>query len=265
MSDAAHIDDDKVEEALPAVQGTGSRVSRARLQAGATVAPIVPTTIEETFRLAQAIVKAGLAPASYEISKVDKRADPQKIVIGIMKGAEIGLPPITALSTIAIINKRPCLWGDGAVALAQQSGNVEKVQQRFEGKAFEDDYTAVYSIWRKDQDEPYVGRFSVADAKRANLWNNPRRDPWMKYPQRMLLARARAFALRDGFADSLMGLSIAEEMQDVPAAKDDTPSDTSFLDGDAPEPLEARPVEMQASEHQSEEIPEQAGPARTAT
>jgi len=77
----------------------------------------------------------------------------------------------------------------------------------------------------------------VKDAKRAHLWNNPKRDPWMKYPQRMLMARARAYALREGFADCLSGLSIAEEIQDLPEAPKPL-TDTTFLD-DAPQ-IEAR-------------------------
>ena len=206
---------------------------KAELVAGARVSPIIPRTIDEVARVANAVIVAGLAPNSYE-GRDDKERT-SKIIIGIMKGAEVGFPPITALSTIAIINGRPCIWGDGAVALIQSSGQVEKVEQFYEGQeepdGLPDNYTAVYSIYRKGQETPYVGRFSVGDAKRARLWANPRKAPWMDYPKRMLMMRARAFALRDGFADRLMGLSIAEEAQDIqPVAE---PISTSFLD-DAP-------------------------------
>lgn len=198
------------------------------LKSGGRVAPIVPRDVEEAFRIAKAVINAGLAPASYEKDGPSRDPDVQKVLIGILKGAEVGLPPITALSTIAIINRRPCIWGDGAVALVQESGQVAKVEQRFEGADGEDDWTAIYRIWRRGQDEPYEGRFSVKDAKRAHLWMNPKKQPWIQYPQRMLMARARAYALRDGFADCLMGLSIAEEVQDIPAPPQEV--DKSFLD-----------------------------------
>jgi hypothetical protein len=74
-----------------------------------------------------------------------------------------------------------------------------------------------------------VGRFSVADAKRAGLWGKS--GPWTQYPRRMLQLRARGFALRDAFPDVLKGLVTAEEAQDYPAteaakeaAKPPTPS-----------------------------------------
>jgi hypothetical protein len=52
---------------------------------------------------------------------------------------------------------------------------------------------------RANTDHPVL---SVADAK-GRLWT--RKGPWEHYPQRMLQMRARAFALRDGFADVLRG------------------------------------------------------------
>lgn len=192
--------------------------AKAELVTGSQVQPIIPRTIDEVARVASAIIKAGLAPSSYESKTGDPQETASKIIIGIMKGAEVGLPPITALSTIAIINNRPCIWGDGAVALIQAKGAVESYEAEFSGKEFEDDWTCTVTIRRKNQEAPYVGKFSVADAKRAKLWMNASKQPWVLYPHRMLHARARAYALRDGFADCLAGLSISEEQADIAPA-----------------------------------------------
>jgi hypothetical protein len=61
-----------------------------------------------------------------------------------------------------------------------------------------------------------VQRFGADDAKRAGLAG----DVWAKYPDRMLQNRARAFALRDQFADALMGIGMVEEYDD--GTKEDT-------------------------------------------
>jgi hypothetical protein len=186
-----------------------------------------------------------------------------------MKGAEVGLPPITALSTIAIINNRPCIWGDGAVALIQSRNIVERWVETTEGneqtaqamaneygeldytpsqRDFADDYTAVCTIWRKGQSEPYVGRFSVRDARRAGLWTNPKKKPWFEHPKRMLQWRARAYAMRDGFSDCLMGLAIREEVEDL--TPEPVVTDTSFLDDAV---LEPESVDQKALPGPSEE------------
>ena len=228
-----------------------------QLRAHAAITPIVPQTIEEAFRLAQWVCGAGLAPNSYE--DANHKPDPQKVVIGILKAMEVGAPPITGLSFIAIINKRACVWGDLAIGLAQEQGMIEKMEEFFEGAQekvsapveqsdgerdhtplptdFPDDFTAVCRIWRKGQETPYEGRFSVRDAKRAHLWGNPKKITWMEHPKRMLKARARAFALRDGFADALHALSIREEVEDLPPEAP-AKTDIAFLE-DKPRALEA--------------------------
>lgn len=212
---------------------------KPELKAGQRIEPIIPRSIEEAFRLAQAVIAAGICPDSY--CDEHKRPDPQKVLIGILKSMEVGLAPITGLSTIAIINNRPCIWGDGAAALVQKAGVVDKFEleeigvrpkETAEVQGFGDEYGFEARIYRKGQAEPYSGRFTVGDAKRARLWLNPKRQPWMLYPKRMLRNRAVAFALRDGFADCLAGLSIREEVEDIPAAPVKT--DVSFLADDAP-------------------------------
>lgn len=215
-------------DVVTAADGAGKAMQQVqRLETGNALSPIVPRTVEEAFRLAQLVVKAGLAPSSYD-------NDPSKVVIGIMKGMEVGFPPITALGTIMIINNRACLWGDGAMALCQARGVVDQVGVDWTGKAptekdqASDDWGCVVRIWRKNQAQAYEGRFTVLDAKRSHLWQNPKKQPWCLYPQRMLFNRARAFALRDGFADCLSGLSIAEEVQDLPPPPTEK-ADVSFL------------------------------------
>lgn len=178
--------------------------------ASEAILSIVPKDLDEAYRYAQMIWKSGTAPDSYD-------NDPQKIVIGVLSSMELGVPPMTGLRNIAIINKRPAIWGDLAIALCQSKGVIKSFDSNFTGTEGEDDYTANVVIWRKGQDTPYEGHFSVKDAKRANLWMNARKQPWVMYPNRMLFNRARAFALRDGFADCLAGLAIAEEVQDLPA------------------------------------------------
>lgn len=193
--------------------------------AGGDVTAIIPRDHVEASRFARAIWDAGLAPSSYK--------DDKQVTVGIMAGLELGVPPIQALSGIAIINGRPAVWGDLAVALAQKGGMANH-EDFFEGEEGADNYTAIYRAWRKGQEKPYEGRFSIADAKRAKLWGNASKQPWILYPYRMLKNRARAFALRDGFADCLKGLAIAEEARDMDTPVVQGQVSTDFLNDDAP-------------------------------
>ena len=208
--------------------------NKQNLIAGAGIKAIIPRDVNEAWQLAKIIVGSGMVPDSYKGK--DDNATGSKVMIGIQKGLEIGLPPMAALSNIMIINNRPVLWGDGALAVIQNSGKYEWHKEWLEGDVGQDNWTAHCEIKRIGQNEPIHRTFSFADAKRAKLTGKP--GPWMSYPQRMLQMRARAWAIRDGFADCLSGLSIAEEISDMPEEKKE--ADTSFLDDrpTAPAPLE---------------------------
>lgn len=228
-------------------------VRRPDLMAGAHVTPIVPRSIEEVFRVAKAVIMAGLAPDSYTREKGQDLPEDKvisRVVIGIMKGAEVGLPPITALSTIAIINNRPCIYGAGAVALIQASGVLQKMVIEDIGEQPGDDaetgrfskaYGKRVTMWRIGQTEPYIGEFTVADAGRAHLWMNPRREPWIKTPKDMLFWRAFSRSATKGFSDCLMGLAIREIVEDMPPEAPEK-ADVSFLNDD-PAPQLAAPTE----------------------
>lgn len=233
-------------------------ITKLPIQAGGAVAAIVPKTIDEAFRMAEAVCVSGMVPDSYKGR--NDRETASKVLIGIMKGMEVGLPPVTALSNIYIVNNRPSLWGDAALALVQAHPAFDGCMEKIEGKPETDDYKATCTIWRKvgDATKETVRTFSWGDAKRAALVN---KGPWRQYPQRMLQMRARAWCIRDSFADALSGLSIREEMEDMPTKAEGV--DASFLDAGEvvtePEPEQMSRTAQPEPEGESEVIipPEQ--------
>jgi hypothetical protein len=181
--------------------------ARPALTAGARPQAIVPTDMDSAYRLAKAVCMAGMAPKGLDT--------PEKAMVAILHGLEIGLTPMAALQRIAVVNGRPTLWGDGAMSLVRASGVCEYISERAEGTG--DALTAICEAKRRGEREPIVRTFSVADAKRAGLWGKG--GPWQQYPTRMLAMRARAFCLRDGFADVLGGMYLREEFDDAPATE----------------------------------------------
>lgn len=196
---------------------------KAQLVAQDSVLAIMPTTIEEAARYASGLCMAGIVPDAFrEGGRKENPANKELVMMGVLKSMELGVPPQTGLGGLLPLNGRFSVWGDLAAALVQRTGQVERQQVVELGELDEDkpvgewpaDYGFRVMYWRKGQADPYIGEFTVRDAKRAGLWNNARRQPWILYPKRMLFNRARAFALRDGFADGLSGLTIAEEQLD---------------------------------------------------
>jgi len=162
-------------------------------------------TFDDAFRFAKMVAASEFAPKDF-------KGKPESCLLAIQHGSEVGLSPMQSLQSIAVINGRPTIWGDAALALVQSSPVCEYVREYMEGEG--DNLTAVCEAKRRGYPAPTTVRFSVVDAKRAGLAGKA--GPWSQYPARMLALRARGFALRNAFADALRGLITAEEAQDYP-------------------------------------------------
>jgi hypothetical protein len=164
-------------------------------------------SFDDAFRFAKMVAASEFAPKDF-------KGKPESCMLAIQHGSEVGLSPMQSLQSIAVINGRPTIWGDAALALVQASPVCEYVREYTEGDG--DNLVAVCEAKRRGYPAPTISRFSVADAKKAGLWGKS--GPWQQYPGRMMALRARGFALRNAFADALRGLITAEEAQDYPEA-----------------------------------------------
>ncbi|MGJ7500107.1 hypothetical protein ACSFBF_07080 [Variovorax sp. ZT5P49] len=162
-----------------------------------------PQTFEQALTFANYMADSDMVPKDF-------KGKPGNCLIAMQWGFEVGLKPLQALQGIAVINGRPSIWGDALLSLVLSSPVCKDVIERYEGTG--EDYKAVCIAQRHGRADK-VGEFSLKDAKTAGLLG--KQGPWTQYRDRMLKQRARAFALRDQFADVIKGLSVAEESQDI--------------------------------------------------
>jgi hypothetical protein len=162
-------------------------------------------SFEDAYRFATCIVASGWAPKGME--------KPEAVLVALQHGAELGLPKMASLQNIAVINGRPGIYGDAALALVRGSGLLQNFKEEEVGTPGKDDFGVRVSGKRIDA-EPASETFTIGDAKLAGLWG--KQGPWSQYPKRMLKFRARGFFLRDNFGDVLKGLRTVEELRDIP-------------------------------------------------
>lgn len=172
-------------------------------RAPVTVAAIAPRTFAEAMEFARVVADSDLVPREY-------RGKPGNVMVAVQMGSELGLAPIQSVQSIAVINGRPGVWGDAMLALVQGHPECEDVCESFAAA----EMIATCTVMRRGR-APVTRTFGVADARLATLWGKA--GTWTQYPRRMLQMRARAFALRDSFADALRGIGMAEELGDIPA------------------------------------------------
>lgn len=196
-----------------------------------------PQTMTEAIQFSEMLAGSSMVPKAYQ-------GKPQDILVCVQWGYEIGLAPMQALQNIAVINGKPSVYGDAALALVQASDVCESVEEMIENEGTAN--PVAVCIAKRFNRPPVISRFSVEDAKRAGLWG--KQGPWQAYPKRMLQMRARGFALRDAFPDVLRGLITAEEAQDYPQQRErdiTPPAPRNPLDRLAPPAPPPPPIERE--------------------
>lgn len=195
------MSDQQMKEGAPVVQQELIRVPASAVAMG-----LMPRSLDEGIKLATLLARSTFVPADFQ-------GRPENIIVALQMGAEVGLAPMQALQSIAVINGRPSIWGDGLLALVMASGHYENHEEAFD----ETTQTATATFKRKGKATAVTATFSKTDAEKAKLWGKG--GPWTNYPKRMMQMRARAFAIRDCFPDVLKGLGVAEEQLDIPASE----------------------------------------------
>ncbi len=164
---------------------------------------LLPANFEQVLRFAELVKDTEFVPKDF-------RGRPGHIVAAITYGAELGLSPMQALNSMACINGRPALFGDGLLATCMGHPQWAGMDESISGDG--DKRTAQCTV-RRTGGSIVVRTVSMADTKRAGLASKP---IWGQYPDRMMQMRARGFALRDAFADALKGIVSQAEADDIP-------------------------------------------------
>lgn len=198
-------------------------------------------SLEDVVGIATLMFKGGVMPPG-----IDR---PEKLAVLILAGLDVGLTPTQAAGSIMLTAGKPAIYGDGALALVRVSGLLESIDEQVTGTG--DDRRGTCKVKRKGEQERTF-TFSMGEAKRAGLIERAKdKGPWATYPDRMLIMRARGYALRDVFPDVLRGLVTAEEAMDASASPPAQPqkyevvSVAVMADEPGPKPVAAsQPAEL---------------------
>ena len=167
---------------------------------------LTPSNMAEAMQFAETMAVSAFCPKAFQHKPAD-------IVVAVQWASEVGLAPLAAMQSMAVINGKPSLYGDGMMALIV--GHPEYVSHK-EWREGDEAFCTIVRM-RYGEKVETTRSFSMGQAKRAGLLS---KAPWRQYTERMLQMRARGFAARDSFPDALSGMVIKEEAEDYPTASD---------------------------------------------
>lgn len=148
---------------------------------------------------ARVIAQSGLVPRAVMSPPRDAES---KILVILLKGRELGMPPMQALSHIHVIEGKPTLSAEVMRALIRKRGHKIRMLESTDTRCI------VEGVRRDDPSHRQRVTWTIDMARTAGLTG---KDNWKKYPQSMLAARATAQLARLVFDDVLMGASYTPE------------------------------------------------------
>ena len=148
----------------------------------------------------------------------------EQVVVIILKGRELGIPPMQALSHIHVINGKPTMSAELMLALILKHHPKTKIS--YPVRSSEKCEVKV----ERDGSEPSVFSFSISDAQAAGLLSNP---TWKKYPRAMLHARCVSEMARSLFPDAISGVSYTPEELGAEVGEDGEVINVAVIDADA--------------------------------
>lgn len=147
---------------------------------------------------------------------------PEQAMVIMMRGRELNVPPMTALSMIHFFDGNTVLAADLMKALCLRDckgARIETIKL--------DDKEAIVEMERPGDKKPFQYRYTIEMAKRAGLTG---KNNWVKHPEAMLLHRATAIGCRDRFPDVILGCYIPDEADEM---KNVTPADQTQRSAEA--------------------------------
>lgn len=170
-----------------------------------------PKNLQEAMKICEYLAESSMVPKQYQ-------GNPADILVAINFGQELGLKPLQSLSSVAVVNGTPGLWGDAPLALCKQHSEFEFILEDNEAFAYARDEVKGWGhlkdvnkddtsicVVKREGEPPTVREFNKDDVKRAKLGNVHN-----TYPKIMRRYRARSQALRAAFPDVLKGFQQAE-------------------------------------------------------
>jgi hypothetical protein len=152
-----------------------------------------PDALKHLESMAQTLSKSSLIPDAL-------KNKPGDVLVTLMTGAELGLQPMQALRSIAVVKGKPSLSADLMVSLVKQRKDV--CEYLILAKSTPE--VATYKAKRVGEPEPTEMSFTMQDAQRAGLTGAG--GMYAKYPAQMLRARCASGICRAVFPDLCMGL-----------------------------------------------------------
>lgn len=164
------------------------------------LAPFNPSTLAEAMDMSKMLASSALIPTPL-------KGKPGDVLVILMKGRELGLSPLQALSEVYVVEGKPSASAKLKLGLCLQRPDICLYFRCVESSA----KRAVYETQRAGS-QPVRMEWTIEQAQKAALIGRP---TWKSYPETMLRHRCESALADSVYPDLVQGLMITDEAEDI--------------------------------------------------
>ena len=168
--------------------------------------PVAPDT-DSWVQVVGDVAKLAAHVADTEFVPRGLRGSAAAVTAAILYGREAGLPPMTALRLIHVIEGTPSMAAEGKRALVLAAGHDLEIREATGAYCVAAGRRRGTGTWREV-------KWTIDNAKQAGLVRP--NSAWTRYPRAMLVARATGELCDQMFADVTHGFRTVEELTNEP-------------------------------------------------
>lgn len=177
-----------------------------------------PDDFQKLFDIGKMFASSELIPQNYQKKPMD-------CAIAVDMANRIGVSPMMVMQNLYVVKGKPQWSGQACMSMIMGSGKYSNVRPIYTGEKGKDSWGCYIRATDKETGEVIKGTEVTIDmAKKEEWYSKPDRygnetSKWQTMPEQMLAYRAAAFFARVYIPNSLMGVYVEGEVEDMEPAR----------------------------------------------
>lgn len=181
-----------------------------------------PFTDAESF---QRIYDIGKMFASSQLVPQTYQGKPMDCTIAVDMANRMGVSPMMVMQNLYVVQGKPSWSGQACMSMIRANKELHNVRTRYVGEQGNDTWGCRVEAEYRETGEKVVGTTITIKMAKEEGWYDKKGSKWRTMPEQMLAYRAAAFFARVYIPNSLMGVYVEGEVDDIARPEREKPID----------------------------------------
>lgn len=168
---------------------------------------------QEIYNVGKMFASSTLVPQSYQ-------GKPMDCTIAVDMANRMGVSPMMVMQNLYVVKGKPSWSGQACMSMIRASREFKNVRVIYTGVKGEDTWGCYIQAEHRESGESIKGTEVTMKMAKDEEWYGKTGSKWKTMPEQMLAYRSAAFFARVYIPNSLMGLYVEGEAEDISAEKE---------------------------------------------